>query len=122
MESIVHTPIGYSLIKEGVDDLFIYSWERADGEKSAEAWTWKLGAIDSMWRDVRDRAVKDALPGKITEDKTTMAYANGYLDGKNFIDAQVRLNMARAGYVFNPEIGAVQTIQKLLILLNGLKF
>lgn len=119
---MVQIPVGYEILKDGVDSQFVYSFKRADGTKHNEWYTWKMGAIDAMWIDVRERAVKAALPGKSSAERDLLnnaAFAAGYLQGKLFDDTQVRLLMAQHGYTFNPEITALQTVEKLLVMLNG---
>ena len=121
----IQTPTGYELTTEtsegdGVGTL--YSYKRPDGSSSSVAWTWKLGCIDAMWKDVRDLATSAHVAGIQDQErllKTNVSFAIGYLQGKTFVDAQVRVRMAQAGYTFGNGISAIETIEKLLVMLNG---
>jgi hypothetical protein len=115
------TPIGYTLVREpdeeGCATLYTFS---VGGIKHDTWYTWKLGCIDAMWADVRARATREAtLSAGDREAKSTLTYAIGYHDSRVASDAAVRLCMARAGYAFDDSVGAVEIVQKLLIMLNG---
>jgi hypothetical protein len=118
MNGAVKTPHGYTLLTEGVDGHVIYSFEH-DGRKHGEWYTWKLGAIDAMWDDVRARAVREALPSTREQqrERGTKAYANGYLNGKQHRDAECALLMARAGYSFDRPQSAADIVKMLLTML-----
>jgi hypothetical protein len=119
MNNTIKIPHGYTLLKEGVDGHVIYSFEQ-DGRKHGEWFTWKLGAIDAMWEDVRARAVRDALPFTREEkrERGTKAYANGYLNGKQHRDAECLLLAARSGYAFDPTDSAPDIVKALLTMLR----
>ncbi len=122
IEMNITMPVGYSLLKDGVDGQHIYNFQRPDGTKGEEWFTWKMGCVDAMWTDVRAIATKLMVPGPGNTERdlrATVAFSRGYLEGKRFADTQVRLTMARSGYVFDPEITALQTVEKLLVMLNG---
>lgn len=121
----VQTPIGYEIITETSEDEGIgklYAFKRPDGTSTKEAWSWKMGCIDGMWEDVRARATAAHVPGKTNAErdlKNNASFAIGYMQGKSFVDAQVQILMARAGYVFGHEVSAIETVEKLLVMLNG---
>jgi hypothetical protein len=121
--SNIQIPMEYSIVAEranGSDG--IYSFVRPDGTRSSEGWSWKMGAIDGAWCDVRERATAAHVRGYSKSERDLMnnaSFATGYIQGKLFTDTQVRVLMAQRGYVFKPEITALETIQKLLVMLNG---
>lgn len=97
-------PAGYKLHSIcSPDSLPLFHMERPDGTRIDLWWTTENACIDAMWVDVRARATAEA--SSPTEKYT--------------IDALVRIRMARAGYVFDPEITALETVEKLLDMLNG---
>lgn len=117
----VQIPVGYEIISEISEDEGVgtlYSFKRSDGTHTTEAWSWKMGCIDAMWEDVRARATAAHVPSR-TNVQRNASFAMGYLQGKEFIDAQVRVRMAQAGYVFGHGITAIETVEKLLVMLNG---
>jgi hypothetical protein len=123
----IQIPIGYKLLTEtdefkGNECQHIYSFKRPDSTEPGRSWSWKMGCIDAMWEDVRARATAAAVPGLSTSErnlKNNASFALGYLQGKTFCDAEVRIRMARAGYVFGHGITAIETVEKLLVMLNG---
>ena len=123
----VQIPIGYLIVREtdefqGDECQHTWTFKRPDGTASKRSWSWKMGCIDAMWADVRDRATAAAVPGLSDNErnlKNNASFALGYLQGKTFIDTQVRVRMAQAGYVFGHGITAIETVEKLLVMLNG---
>jgi hypothetical protein len=121
----VQIPVGYTLVTEESEDEGVgklYAFKRSDGTHTMQAWSWKMGCIDAMWEDVRNRATQAAVPAMSATERnlrTNASFATGYLQGKTFVDAEVRIRMARAGYVFGHGISAIETVEKLLVILNG---
>jgi len=121
----IQIPTGYELCNEmpAVNgEPKVYWFKRPDGLHSDQRWTWKMGCIDAMWEDVRARATAAHVPGIPDHERlfrNNASFATGYLQGKTFVDAQVRVRMAQAGYVFGHGISAIETVEKLLVMLNG---
>ena len=96
----VQIPVGYTLVTEESEDEGVgklYAFKRPDGTHTMQAWSWKMGCIDAMWEDVRNRATQAAVPAMSATERSlrsNASFAIGYLQGKTFVDAEVRIRMA----------------------------
>ena len=113
-------PVGYELVSgPGDDGSVIYSYRFGD-QQVKEWWSHRRHCIDAMWVDVRDRATRVATGGVDLPEgiQNTLAYAFGYTDAKDYVNKSVAVVMARHGYVFDPKLTAVETVERLLEMLT----
>jgi hypothetical protein len=116
----VMIPAGYEILRQSDESMSVYSFKR--GDVAHERWySWKLGAIDAMWIDVRDRATRAARPDTQKEqeaERQSMQYAMGYVDSKFHTMEAVEQALARSGYVLKVK-EPVAVVEHLLQLLSG---
>ncbi len=116
----VMTPVGYELLTQSDEYNRVYSF-KYDGKQHEVWYSWRLGAIDAMWNDVRARATRQARPDiaqSIREEKNTITYAVGYADGKFHVMEAIKRKLTDHGYGFE-ETDPVAVIAKLLNLLDA---
>lgn len=114
------TPVGYEIVidKDETGET-IYSYRFGD-QQSRDWWRSRRDCVDQMWTDVRNRATQIATGGvKLPENiQNTLAYAFGWTDAKEHVNRSVAVVMARHGYVFDPKLTAVETVERLLEMLT----
>ena len=103
MYRTMQLPVGYKLIQHSPTE---QTFERPDGSEADFYWDNPVEVVDAMWTEGRDKAVKHS--GKDT-----------FEEGAKSVDDTVRNIIKARGYQFDPPITAAETVERLLVMLNG---